>query len=97
LTARQTSTQGSGDISGASGNTSGGGGSGIPGTGNQAGGGRNITSEDVSKLYNFQSLPLMERATGRIDSKTLLDEILEDERKEQGSNDYGCICEIDLT
>ena len=56
-----------------------------------------MTSEDANKLYSFQTLPEMERATGHADSKALLDQILEDEGREQGSHDYGCICEIDLT
>mmetsp|Transcript_11815 Transcript_11815/g.16080 ORF Transcript_11815/g.16080 Transcript_11815/m.16080 type:complete len:100 (+) Transcript_11815:2377-2676(+) len=39
----------------------------------------------------------MERATGETESRALLEEIVADESKEQGSNDYGCICEIDLS
>lgn len=38
----------------------------------------------------------MEAATGGEAANKLLKEIVEDEKKEEGSSDYGCICEIDL-
>ena len=39
----------------------------------------------------------MESAVGQDKAQALLDTIVADEKKEQGSNDWGCICEIDLT
>ena len=39
----------------------------------------------------------MESAVGEEAAKQLLADILADEKKEQGSSDFGCICEIDLT
>ena len=51
----------------------------------------------MNKLYNFLSLPLMESAIGSEPAKALLQEIIEDENKDHGSSDFGCICEIDLT
>ncbi len=58
---------------------------------------RSVNSEDVSKLYSFQTLPAMELAIGETQARQLLNEIVEDEMKEQDSKDFGCICEIDLT
>ena len=34
---------------------------------------------------------------GEKPAQDLLDQIVEDEKKEQDSSDFGCICEIDLT
>lgn len=39
----------------------------------------------------------MESAVGQTVAKELLDEIVADEKKQKGSADYGCICEIDLS
>lgn len=57
----------------------------------------NILSQDPKKLYSFQTLPEMESAVGQQPAAELLEEILADEKKDVGSHDYGCICEIDLT
>jgi len=53
---------------------------------------RIISSEDPNKLYSFVSLPLMESAVGEGPAQEMLDSIVADE-----ANDYGCICEIDLS
>lgn len=39
----------------------------------------------------------MESAVGNDEASALLDSIVADEQSETGSNDYGCICEIDLS
>ena len=39
----------------------------------------------------------MESAYGQQSAAELLEEIVADEKKDVGSHDYGCICEIDLT
>jgi len=39
----------------------------------------------------------MESAVGHEEAASLLEEIVADEKSDQGSNDYGCICEIDLS
>ena len=39
----------------------------------------------------------MENAVGEGPARQLLDDIIADEKKDQGSSDFGCICEIDLT
>ena len=57
----------------------------------------NILSQDPKKLYSFQTLPEMESAFGQQSAAELLEEIVADEKKDVGSHDYGCICEIDLT
>lgn len=54
-------------------------------------------SQDPNKLYSFSSLPYMESAVGNDEASALLDSIVADEQSETGSNDYGCICEIDLS
>lgn len=39
----------------------------------------------------------MESAIGNDKAQDLLDSIVADEELDQNSNDYGCICEIDLS
>ena len=51
----------------------------------------NIASQDTNDLFGFQTLPEMETAVGEAEASQLLDEIIQDEE------DYGCICEIDLS
>ena len=51
----------------------------------------NIASQDTNNLFGFQTLPRMESAVGESEAQQLLDDIVQDEE------DYGCICEIDLS
>ena len=55
----------------------------------------NIASQDTNDLFGFQTLPLMETAVGEAEASLLLDDIIQD--KELLGEDYGCICEIDLS
>ena len=51
-------------------------------------------SQDLSKLYGFNSLPLMESAIGKDPARAMLEQIV---AEEEGGQDVGCICEIDLS
>lgn len=52
------------------------------------------SSQSLSKLYGFNTLPLMESAIGIDSAKAMLDQIVADE---EAGQDVGCICEIDLS
>ena len=54
-------------------------------------------STNPKYLYRYETLPKMEKAVGREEAQTLLNQIVEENSSEAQTKDSGCICEIDLS
>ena len=55
-------------------------------------------STNAKHMFRFDSLPKMEKALGNEKASVLLDDIINESKSDSKlSQDYGCICEIDLS
>jgi len=52
------------------------------------------SNQSVTKMFGFNTLPLMESAVGAEQAQTMLEQVI---AEEESGQDVGCICEIDLT